>query len=682
MAKGKELETVLRLMGEVDPSVKKAMASAAKEIAALEKKTKKSATGVGTIVKGILTSNAILGAGRGLMRIVGGAVDKFKELAGLGIEYASDLGEAQNVVDTTFGKNSKAIDAWSKTALKKFGMSELAAKNYASTMGSMLKPSGLEQDTVDVMSISLSGLAADIGSYRNMDTEEVFHKLMSAMSGEAEPVKMLGFDVRASNLEAFAKSKGIKAAIKDLSQADRYLLTYNYLMEASIDMQNDFSDTLKDSYENQKKYFESLKMDALGKVFKGATPALTGIYEKLNTTLEKIDWDKIGDSAGILFGKLTDDVAMPWLDKLANADWDKISGDVSDFVLEAGDIASGLAEWVKDQDWKALMDSLSSIIHNFDAFLSDPIEFVLHGAPKKRNHIETDSGRGFGNSGEPVQTSAEWQEKTSKKTKISRGKARPSVVGDAPSYRDAGLQKAANNDAIKATEKSGATYQKMWGASNKHVSQSFSSAGKTVQSTMENIPQDAKQNLDQVNQYLSGPFTTSWQTDWTNITTIATNAISQLSTLKPSLPTPSPSISPGLALKPSPVSMPKSVLTAPKQYAAGGITDGISIAGEGRAPEYVIPTDPRYRNRAQSLLASASQALGVGQRNASFGGNITLHYQAPNITSQGGGLDRATLVQILREDKQEVIEMLREMLMQEFDSSFNGELRLVDVFGS
>jgi len=35
-----------------------------------------------------------------------------------------------------------------------------------------------------------------------------------------------------------------------------------------------------------------------------------------------------------------------------------------------------------------------------------------------------------------------------------------------------------------------------------------------------------------------------------------------------------------------------------------------------------------------------------------------------------------------RGNGQEVVEMLREMLMQEFDSSFNGELRLVDVFGS
>lgn len=49
-------------------------------------------------------------------------------------------------------------------------------------------------------------------------------------------------------------------------------------------------------------------------------------------------------------------------------------------------------------------------------------------------------------------------------------------------------------------------------------------------------------------------------------------------------------------------------------FAQGGVTDGMAIVGEGRRnfPEYVIPTDPNYRNRAIALFLSLGKALGMG----------------------------------------------------------------------
>lgn len=72
----------------------------------------------------------------------------------------------------------------------------------------------------------------------------------------------------------------------------------------------------------------------------------------------------------------------------------------------------------------------------------------------------------------------------------------------------------------------------------------------------------------------------------------------------------------------------------PPQFAAGGAipssqvgagfkTDGPrAIVGEGRAayPEYVIPTDPRYRTRAKSLLFSAAGDLGGDVPQFAWGG--------------------------------------------------------------
>ena len=51
------------------------------------------------------------------------------------IEAASDLQEVQNVVDVTFGAGANQIEAWAKTAGEQFGLTELQAKRFTSTLG-------------------------------------------------------------------------------------------------------------------------------------------------------------------------------------------------------------------------------------------------------------------------------------------------------------------------------------------------------------------------------------------------------------------------------------------------------------------------------------------------------------------------------------------------------------------
>ena len=60
---------------------------------------------------------------------------KVKEFAKAGLQLASDLDEVQNVVDTTFGDGARVIEDWASTADEAFGLSELNAKQYTSTLG-------------------------------------------------------------------------------------------------------------------------------------------------------------------------------------------------------------------------------------------------------------------------------------------------------------------------------------------------------------------------------------------------------------------------------------------------------------------------------------------------------------------------------------------------------------------
>lgn len=109
-------------------------------------------------------------------------------LAGVGtkcVDFASDLTEVQNVVDTTFGDSANKINQWAKDANKAFGLNELQAKQYVSTLGAMAKSSGITGEALDEMSTSLAGLSADFASFYNLSNDEAFEKIRAGISGEA-----------------------------------------------------------------------------------------------------------------------------------------------------------------------------------------------------------------------------------------------------------------------------------------------------------------------------------------------------------------------------------------------------------------------------------------------------------------------------------------------------------------
>ena len=97
-------------------------------------------------------------------------------------QVASDLTEVQNVVDVTFGDMAESINSFAKNSIEQFGLSELSAKKYASTMGAMLKSSGIGGESMRDMSVSLTQLSADMASFYNLEHDVAFQKIMSGMS--------------------------------------------------------------------------------------------------------------------------------------------------------------------------------------------------------------------------------------------------------------------------------------------------------------------------------------------------------------------------------------------------------------------------------------------------------------------------------------------------------------------
>ncbi len=215
------------------------------------------------------------------------SIATIKELGGKMLEAASDLNEVQNVVDTTFEGNAKAIDEFSETALEKFGLTELSAKQFTSTIGAMFKSMGLGKKEMLVMSQSIAGLAGDMASFYNLDPEVAFEKLRSGISGETEPLKQLGINMSVANLKAFALSEGINKTYESMSQAEQATLRYQYIMQATADAQGDYVKT-SDEYANQTRNLKGNITSLAAELGELLLPAMTGIVKVINKVITGI----------------------------------------------------------------------------------------------------------------------------------------------------------------------------------------------------------------------------------------------------------------------------------------------------------------------------------------------------------------------------------------------------------
>ena len=201
-----------------------------------------------------------------------------------GIDYASDLAEVQNVVDVSFGKSAASINDWSQKALEAYGLNEVTAKRYNGTLGAMLKSTGVAGDSVVDMSEKLTGLAGDMASFYNLDTNVAFEKIRSGISGETEPLKQLGINMSVANLEAYALSQGITTAYDKMSQAEQTMLRYNYLMSVTSDAQGDFART-SDSWANQTRLLSENWTEFVGNMAANLLPTLTASVSALNDAI-------------------------------------------------------------------------------------------------------------------------------------------------------------------------------------------------------------------------------------------------------------------------------------------------------------------------------------------------------------------------------------------------------------
>ena len=306
------------------------------------------------------------------------------------VQLGSDLTEVQNVVDTTFGSMSSAINDFASTAIDSFGISETAAKKYSSTMGAMLKSMGVNMNSVTDMSTTLAGLAGDLASFYNIDADTAFAKIRSGISGETEPLKQLGINLSVANLEAYALSQGITKSYSAMTQAEQAVLRYNYLLNATKDAQGDAART-SGEWAGQMRTL-SMRFDQIKATLgQGLIYALTPVIQFINSLLEKLQ--ELANKFKIIMAVITGQDLTAVASTGASTALSDDMADVSASADNASDSVDGITDSMKDanKEVKSFLLSFDEI-HKLGSSDDDKVDLTKTSTDTAADSVITPEG--------------------------------------------------------------------------------------------------------------------------------------------------------------------------------------------------------------------------------------------------------------------------------------------------
>lgn len=219
-----------------------------------------------------------------------GLVFSLKALINFGqqaVNVASDLTEVDNVVQKAFGNMRGEMDALADSSIKNLGISRLEAYQTGSTFMAMGKSMLTSSQDAKDMALNLTKLSANMASFFNTSNKYAAIALKSIYTGETETLKQYGVVMTEVNLKQFALAQGISKSYNEMSQSERVMLRYQYVMQQLGYIGDDFIDT-QDSWANQTRVLKEQWKEFLGVLGTGIITVLTPLVKALNMIMGRM----------------------------------------------------------------------------------------------------------------------------------------------------------------------------------------------------------------------------------------------------------------------------------------------------------------------------------------------------------------------------------------------------------
>ena len=295
----------------------------------------------------------------------------FRLFRGIGkaITIASDLVEVQNVVDTVFGDMTAKVEEYADKSIEQFGMSELAFKQYASRFQAMGTAMGIDtssienankflnkstggyvglSDSMADVSLNLTKLTADMASFYNVSQEDVAEDLSAIFTGQTRPLRTYGLDLTQATLSEWAMKQGLDANIQSMSQAEKTMLRYQYVLANTTAAQGDFARTAN-TWANQVRILQERFKQWASVLGTGFIAAFKPFIQTLNNVMGKVTQftENVLNALGNIFGWKFEISGGGITDDLADSMGDTAI-DTGDAAGSAGDLSDNLGDATKN----------------------------------------------------------------------------------------------------------------------------------------------------------------------------------------------------------------------------------------------------------------------------------------------------------------------------------------------
>lgn len=266
--------------------IKLSSENATKELKNLNSESKnlqKNLHSLGDEIKYAFNSSVIIGFARLLKNVTNTMINAGKAQT----EYIENL----HLLQVAYGETNSSGEKLVKSMADLSGLDISQLTKSLGKYRQLSNALGIASDSANILSENLLKMQNDIASLYNLNTADVSKKLMSALTGETEAIKILGADITTISLQQKAYNLGIQESVTNMSQAEKTILRYLIVQDQLASSQGDFANTIN-SVANQTKIWNA-QLDILGRqlgsifnaILKPMLPILNGILMAINTII-------------------------------------------------------------------------------------------------------------------------------------------------------------------------------------------------------------------------------------------------------------------------------------------------------------------------------------------------------------------------------------------------------------
>lgn len=153
----------------------------------------------------------------------------------------ASLNAMGTIIDAALPHMTEQVNEFAKAAGRMYGLSETQAKGFVGKLASMATSMGYTEEQAYKLSTTLAGMAGDMASYYHIDADSAFYKLTAVFTGETESLKQLGISMTQTALDAYAMENGFGKVTKQMTESEKVLLRYSFLMDRLSLANGDFA---------------------------------------------------------------------------------------------------------------------------------------------------------------------------------------------------------------------------------------------------------------------------------------------------------------------------------------------------------------------------------------------------------------------------------------------------------